>query len=271
MRTKPERAHPVLERVAVVANDRVTEGVGLLRLRAPRIAATVHSGQFIHLRIAVGADFILRRPFAVHRRDGDVIEVLYRVAGRGTHDLETKRTGQEMDAIGPLGRGWEPGEVSSALLVAGGIGAAPLGMLAEDLAARGVAVSVALGAPSGERLVARGLFERVARRVGVVTEDGSEGETGLVTLLTARWLEQETFDVICACGPEGMARAVAEQARFARVPCLVSLERLMACGVGVCLSCVVSTTHGLKKACKHGPVFDAEEVVWDASESPQRA
>jgi dihydroorotate dehydrogenase electron transfer subunit len=68
-----------------------------------------------------------------------------------------------------------------------------------------------------------------------------------------------------------MARAVAEQARFARVPCLVSLERLMACGVGVCLSCVVSTTHGLKKACKHGPVFDAEEVVWDASEPPRHA
>ena len=271
MRATPELARPVLERVTVVANDRVSEGVGLLQLDAPRIASSVHAGQFIHLRIATGADFILRRPFAVHRRNGEAIEVLYRVLGRGTRELESRRAGEVMDAIGPLGRGWEPGEVSRALLVAGGIGAAPLGMLAEDLAARGVAVSVALGAPSEERLVARGLFEQVARRVGVVTEDGSVGERGLVTALTERWLKQETFDVVCACGPEGMSRAVAGQSRSARVPCLVSLERLMACGVGACLSCVVSTTHGLKKACKHGPVFDAEEVVWDASESPAGA
>jgi dihydroorotate dehydrogenase electron transfer subunit len=266
--TSAEKTQPLLERVTVLANERVARGVGALRLSAAGIASRVRPGQFIHLRIAAGADFILRRPFAVHRREGDAIELLYQTVGRGTHELESRRAGEVMDAIGPLGHGWEVGDVSSALLVAGGLGAAPLGMLAEDLARRGVAVTVALGAPSAERLLARSLFESVARRVEIATEDGSAGERGLVTALTARRLAEETPDVVCACGPEAMSRAVAAQAHEARVPCLVSLERLMACGIGACLSCAVSTTHGSKRACRRGPVFDAEEVLWDVSEAP---
>ncbi len=262
---------PVLEHVEVMANDRLAQGVGLLVMRAPRIAASVEPGQFVHLRISMGTDSILRRPFSVHRVVGDTIEVLYQVLGRGTRDLAGKRRGDAMDAIGPLGHGWkvEPG-VAHALLVAGGLGAAPLGMLAEDLAGRGVAVSVALGAPTAERLVARALFERVARRVELATDDGSAGEAGFVTSVSARLLERDLPDIVCVCGPEIMARRVAEQAADAGVRCLVSLERLMACGVGACLSCVVTTKSGRLRACVDGPVFDAEEVVWDGSEVPPR-
>jgi dihydroorotate dehydrogenase electron transfer subunit len=264
-------ARPALENVRVLGNDRIAEGVGLLRLHAPRIAATVQPGQFVHLRIATGADFILRRPFSVHRAEGEAIEVLYQVLGRGTAALAERTPGDEMDAVGPLGTGWNVGQgVSHALLVAGGLGAAPLGMLAERLAARGTAVSVALGAPREERLVGRELFERVARRVEVATDDGSAGEHGFVTAASARLLAEGVPDVVCVCGPEAMSRIVAAQAAAARVPCLVSLERLMACGVGACLSCVVTTIHGLKRACSDGPVFDAAEVCWDGSEVPPR-
>jgi dihydroorotate dehydrogenase electron transfer subunit len=176
-----------------------------------------------------------------------------------------------MDAIGPLGTGWSvPDGTAHALLVAGGLGAAPLGMLAERLAARGVAVSIAQGAPTAERLVARELFESVARRVEVATDDGSAGEQGLVTVVIGRLLAQDRPDVVYVCGPEAMARAVAAQSAEARVPCQVSLERLMACGVGACLSCVVTTTAGRKRACVDGPVFDAGEVCWDGSEVPPR-
>lgn len=263
--------HALLERVEVRANDRVAEGVGLLALSAPRIAASVRPGQFVHLRIAEGADFILRRPFSVHRASGDTIEVLYQVLGRGTRELAEARPGRVMDAIGPLGTGWEVGEgVSHVLLVAGGLGAAPLGMLAETLAARGVAVSVAQGAPTASRLVARELFESVARRVELATDDGSAGVRGFVTQASERLLAEDRPDLVCACGPEVMARAVAAQAASAGVPCKVSLERLMACGVGACLSCVVSTRSGQKRACCDGPVFDAGEVCWDGREVPPR-
>jgi dihydroorotate dehydrogenase electron transfer subunit len=264
-------SHALLERVEVLANDRVAEGVGLVSLHAPRVAAAVRPGQFIHLRVSQDADFILRRPFSVHRAEGERIEILYQVLGKGTRALSEKPRGAAMDAIGPLGHGWDVVEgVAHVLLVAGGLGAAPLGMLAEELAARGVAVSVALGAPTSGRLMALDLFQRVARRVDVATDDGSAGEQGLVTAVSQRLIAEDRPTLVCACGPEVMARAVAAQAALAGVACQVSLERLMGCGIGACLSCVVTTTRGRLRACVDGPVFDAGEVVWDGRETPPR-
>jgi dihydroorotate dehydrogenase electron transfer subunit len=264
-------AHPLLERVEVLRNERVAEGVGLLVLDAARIASQVRPGQFVHMRIATDADFLLRRPFSVHRATGDRIEILYQVLGRGTRELALREPRDVMDAVGPLGSGWRiPEGVSHALLVAGGLGAAPLGMLAENLAAAGVAVSVAQGAPTADRLVARDLFESVARRVEVSTDDGSAGERGFVTAVSRRLLAEHRPDVVYVCGPEAMSRTVAAQAAEAGVPCQVSLERLMACGIGACLSCVVTTVAGRKRACVDGPVFDAEEVCWDGAETPPR-
>ncbi len=263
---------PVLERVRVIANEQVTTGVGLITLHAPVCAASVQPGQFVHLRVTHASDLVLRRPFSVHRASGERIEILYQVLGEGTLRLAEKPAGDEsMDLLGPLGHGWEvPSGALHALLVAGGLGAAPLGMLAEKLAEAGVAAVVAAGAPSAERLVARELFEAVARRVEVATDDGSAGECGFVTAVTERLLAEQAFDVVYCCGPEAMQRIVAAQAAFADVACQVSLERLMACGIGACLSCVVSTTDGRKRACVDGPVFDAKEVLWDGSEVPPR-
>ena len=265
-------AVPIVEAVSVIANDRQTEGVGLMVLHAPRVASTVLPGQFVHLRLDDRSETILRRPFSVHRAVGEHIELLYQILGTGTLALAEKLPGDtSMDVVGPLGHGWVvPDGIAHALLVAGGLGAAPLGMLAEQLAEQGVAVTVAQGAPTAERLVARALFERVARVVDVATDDGSAGERGFVTGPVQRLLASERFDVAFTCGPEAMQRVVAGMLAEAGVPCQVSLERLMACGIGACLSCVVSTRSGLKRACVDGPVFDAEEVVWDASQIPPK-
>lgn len=262
---------PGLEKVQVVSNQRVAAGVGLVVFEAPRTAPAVRPGQFVHLRIATGREFILRRPFSVHRVGGSRLEILYQVLGRGTRELSLAQPGARMDVIGPLGRGWDTTtRTEHALLVAGGLGAAPLGMLAEELSVAGTAVTVAMGAPTAERLVARDHFERTARRVEVATDDGTAGERGLVTVLTGPLLSSGTFDRAYLCGPEAMQRAVAEQAAAANVPCEVSLERLMACGIGACLSCVVSTRDGLARACVDGPVFDAGQVLWDPSEIPPK-
>ncbi len=263
---------PAVEHVTVLANDRIAQGVGLMVLEAPRCAASVQPGQFVHLRVASGADIILRRPFSIHRAEGARVEILYQILGEGTLRMAEKPVGDtSMDIVGPLGRGWSvPEGAAHALVVTGGLGAAPLGMLAEQLAARGVAVSVAMGAPTRERLVARELYERVARRVEVATDDGSAGEHGFVTGPAARLLAEERFDIVYTCGPEPMQRAIAGLASEAGVACEISLERLMACGVGACLSCVVSTREGLRRACVDGPVFDAEEVLWDATQTPPK-
>jgi dihydroorotate dehydrogenase electron transfer subunit len=260
---------PMLERIEVLANDRVASGVGLVVLHAPRTAETVRPGQFVHLRISRDSACLLRRPFSVHRVRGERIEILYQVLGAGTRLLAERSVGEEMDLLGPLGHGWEiPPGIAHALLVAGGLGAAPLGMLAEELAARGVAVTVAAGAPCEERLLARELFETVARRVEVATDDGSCGTQGFVTGVCENLLADEALDVVYTCGPEPMQRIVAAQAAAAGVPCQVSLERLMACGIGACLSCVVRTSEGLKLACVDGPVFDAAALIWDPAEAP---
>lgn len=263
---------PALEPVRVVSNERVAPGVGLISLHAPRCAASVQPGQFVHLRVATGADTILRRPFSIHRVRDERIEILYQVLGAGTLHLAQKAAGDvSMDLVGPLGHGWTvPEGASHALLVAGGLGAAPLGMLVERLAEKGVAAVVAQGAPTAERLVARRHFEDNARAVHVATDDGSAGTRGFVTAVTSTLLVDERFDVVYVCGPEVMERAVAGQAMDAGVACQLSLERLMACGIGACLSCVVTTRDGLKRACVDGPVFDAQEVCFDASEIPPK-
>ncbi len=267
-----EGAHrPLLERVRVLANERVAAGVGLLILDAPKVARLVAPGQFVHLHISRGADFILRRPFSVHRAADDSLQILFQVLGRGTLELAEKKPGELMDLIGPLGTGWRiPDGAAHALVVAGGLGVAPMGMLVERLAERGVATTVAAGAPSAERLVVRGFFETFARRTLLATDDGTAGEAGFVTEVSDRLLRSERFDVAYVCGPEPMARIVSAQTATAGVPCQVSLERLMACGIGACLSCVVTTTSGLLRACCDGPVFEAGEVVWDAGEVPPK-
>lgn len=261
---------PEVERATLVASQRLAEGVGLVVFDAPHTSASIRPGQFVHLRIARGADFILRRPFSVYRTGSGRIEILYQVVGRGTHMLAEAAPGAVMDLIGPLGHGWQvPEGITHALVVAGGLGAAPMGMLVEELARRGVAATLAHGAPSADRLLARELFEATCRRTEVATDDGSAGLCGFVTELTGGLIAADRPDVVYVCGPEPMQRIVAAQAASAGVPCQVSLERLMACGVGACLSCVVTTVHGRKRACVDGPVFDAAEVVWDPSEDPE--
>lgn len=260
---------PVLERAVVVSNTQVATGVGLLILSAPRCAATVQPGQFVHLRLHSLAANILRRPFSVHRVSGDRIEILYQVLGTGSRAMtELRAADTSVDLIGPLGHGWRiPEGIAHALIVAGGLGAAPLGMLADELARRGVATVAALGAPCEERLVGRGVFDAVCRRVDVATDDGSVGHEGFVVALSEQLLDSERFDIVYTCGPEVMQSIVAAQALQRGIPCQVSLERLMACGVGACLSCIVDTTAGQRRACVDGPVFEGSEVIWDATQS----
>jgi len=201
--------------------------------------------------------------YRVNRSTG-LITLLYQVVGEGTRRLSEVKEGEELSLLGPLGRGWQVPTDKRCLLIGGGVGAAPLYLLASELAERGISFDVVLGAATADQLVCESSFKDKLRpsRLHLCTDDGSRGFEGFTTQRASELLEKHAYHYIAACGPEPMQKAVAELAAQAGVACELSLERRMACGVGACLSCVVDTVDGKKRVCVDGPVFSSEEVCW---------
>ena len=256
----------VNEKARVVSNAQAGPRLWVMTLEAPAIARAIEPGQFVHMRVPGMEGHILRRPFSVYARDAQAatIDVLYQVVGFGSDHMTTLASGVEPELIGPVGHGWQvPEGARRVLLVAGGVGAAPLFMLAERLVADGADVEVVLGAQTADALVTRDRYAALlGREPRISTDDGSAGFHGFCTAIAKDLLAEGGWDLVCACGPEPVMKITAGLAAEAGVPCEVSLERRMACGVGACLSCVVDTVAGKRRACVDGPVFPAEEVVW---------
>lgn len=272
----------VNERSRILANLCVGPGLYLMTLSAPTIAQTVQPGQFVHMKLPQAESHILRRPFSVYAADPSTgtIDILYQDKGVGTHYLSSldvnTGTGYETELIGPVGHGWNPQtSVKHALLVGGGVGAAPLYMLAEKFASEHVSFEVVLGAQTESMHVCAKRYETLLCTSTtcsddiprIATDDGSLGRAGFCTSLVEEALTEaeengNPYDYIAVCGPEPLMKIVAHAAQAHHVACEVSLERRMACGIGACLSCVVNTTTGKKRSCVDGPIFDALEVVW---------
>jgi dihydroorotate dehydrogenase electron transfer subunit len=205
------------------------------------------------------------------------IEVLYEVVGKGTESLSAAKQGEYLDVIGPLGNGFVLNAKRyplNAILIAGGMGVAPLVALAENLAhsvqriadRKKAKTYILIGGCSKEHILCEQEFKKLGCGVMVSTEDGSKGKKGLVTDLLKDLLNAIRYPLnatIYACGPAAMLKTVAKIAEAKRVPCQVSMEEHMACGVGVCLGCPVKVKNGgYKMVCKDGPVFDAKEIAW---------
>lgn len=276
-------AHLVNESADLLSNRQVGPRLHLMVLSAPLIASHIRPGQFVHLLVPSMEAHVLRRPFSIYARDiaAGTVEILYQTVGFGTRHMADLSCGDgAFELIGPIGNTWslESGGAFACdgrpsprrvLLVGGGVGAAPLHLLAEELVERGEEVDLVLGAQTADALVCR---ERYARLLGrepfCATDDGSYGRADFCTSLVEERLAQGSsidggaYDCVCVCGPEPLMAIVAGLARAADVACEVSLERRMACGVGACLSCVVDTVDGKRRSCVDGPVFDARKVVW---------
>ncbi len=262
----------------VTEQEDLGAGYFRIRLAAPEIAAEVRAGQFVMLGAPDIDVMLVRRPFSValvHPEPGrgrpEAIDVLYKVFGRRTLAFSQLRAGSQMSILGPLGRGfWIPADHDDAqlILVAGGIGNAPFPLLLQQLGARAARTTLFFGGRRRGDLTLLDWFRDRCGQVVATTEDGSEGERGLVTAPLERVLAQapERQRVVMSCGPRPMLRRVAEMCYAHDVPCLLSVEENMACGFGVCLGCVIERRaptddfDRFARVCTEGPVFDAREI-----------
>ncbi|TLN09783.1 dihydroorotate dehydrogenase electron transfer subunit, partial [bacterium] len=248
-----------MENILTLAEVARIEEVGGGHFRvalAPHFKVAPRPGQFAMLRVRDSATPLLRRPLSIHRWNGKEVEFLFRVKGEGTKILSELKSGAMVDVLMPLGRGFEA-KRPRPLLVGGGIGVAPLLYLAEDCKKRGLSPKLLLGGRSDGDLLCRSDFCALEMETAFATEDGSFGETGLITALLKKELESGSREELSvhACGPMPMMAAVARLCGEYGVDCEVSLEAHMACGVGACLGCVVKGADGAnKRVCKEGPV-----------------
>lgn len=265
---------PVQHRGEIFAVHRVGDYVQFTVV-APRIAEEFRPGHFV--AVAVGGEntgMILRRAFAVSGATpggqfAGTIQFVVAEHGPGTRWLVQRRPGEFLDLVGPLGQPFPlPARPAAAVLVGGGYGAAPLLPLAQGLLDAGSAVEVVLGAATASRLYGELPAKRLVGQVRVTTDDGSAGERGVVTDVLDSAVRRIGAEVIYACGPMGMLRAVAQFAENHGIRSQVAVEEAMACGIGVCMTCVLPVRgedgrSRFVRSCVDGPVFDGSTVRWD--------
>lgn len=239
--------------VEILSNDEVAANIFRLTVDAPELAAQAKAGQFVQVKIA--DEFTLRRPFGIASTAGGKVKIFYRQVGRGTKFLSRRKAGERLNILGALGNGYTA-RGGKVLLVGGGMGLAPLLCAAEQFSA-----DVLMGGRNaGEVDFWQAEFRPHAEEIFLTTDDGSVGKYGFVTDALPDVLAKKNYAAILTCGPEVMMRGVAKLAAEKNIPCEVSFEKRMACGLGACLSCSIDTANGRRKVCKDGPVFDAKEV-----------
>jgi len=264
----PKAERPPVQRVVEVVGRRPVDAYVELTLAAPEIADRAQPGQFV--AFAVGGEtsgLLLRRSIAISTTGGGQVTVVVSAAGPGSAWLTERRPGDTLDVVGPLGRPFPaPPAGARALLVGGGYGAAALVGLAEHLRDRGHAVDAVAGAAGADRLCSVQELTGLVDRLEVTTDDGSSGRQGLVTLAVDELLP--AAGVVYACGPMPMLRAVAEAATARGIPSYVAVEESMACGIGVCMTCVLPIVGEdgrtrFSRSCTEGPVFGGDRVRFD--------
>lgn len=257
---------PVEQICTIVSADRLNEFAYSFTLEAGKLVEQqgLRAGQFLHIQCGEG--LLLRRPISVSLAQADdpedLVRIVFEVRGEGTRWLAGLRAGEKLNVLGPLGNGFACGPKDRVLLVGGGIGVPPL--LGQAALTWGHSTAV-LGFRCAERAMLVEDFREKCRELHLCSDDGSLGFHGFVHQKLEQLLEKDAdYTAVLSCGPKPMLRSVAETAERFGVPCQVSLEERMACGVGACLGCAVQMADGtMKHVCKDGPVFDAREVDWN--------
>ena len=254
-----------IEDFTVTENRRLTDSFHVIKLTPATPLPEILPGQFVQALVADSPGTFLRRPLSVHDVDvsENTLSLLIQIAGKGTERLSRLQPGEKLNLIFPLGNSFTlPQKGESVLLTGGGCGMAPLFYLGRKVIESGAYPHFALGFRSRSRIIGHEEFRQLGK-VHLATEDGSEGYRGFVTGIPA--FREENWDRVYSCGPEAMMKAVADECLRRDIFCEVSLENLMACGIGVCLCCVVPTTSGNLCTCTDGPVFNVHDLKWQTS------
>ena len=255
----------IQEKARIIEHEPLTLNYYLLTLYSEHIAAHARPGQFVNVKVSDDLEPLLRRPISVHQVDREKasFKLLYEIVGPGTNVLAMRKRGEELNILGPLGSGFDLNK-GTAMLVAGGMGVAPLTFLANEAARTVKDLHILIGSKIKSFVLLEDHFRSLGAHVHIATEDGSLGEKGLITALLQKLLSTHNspLTTIYTCGPKAMLKEVSRIAKERNVPCQVSTEAYMACGIGACKGCAVETAGGYKMACKDGPVFNAEELKW---------
>ncbi|MDD5129766.1 MAG: dihydroorotate dehydrogenase electron transfer subunit [Candidatus Omnitrophica bacterium] len=249
----------------IISNQRRNGNYGHLEFESTVIAQQAQPGQFVNIKVNNTWDPLLRRPISIHGVSGSKVKIIYEIIGKGTQILSQRRPGEFLDIIGPLGHGFDclrpdkSGQHKN-IIVAGGMGVAPLVFLAEKLKLSKPLVLI--GAATKKQILCLQEFKALGCAIKIATDDGSAGFKGRVTDLLNIVLGQVKPGSLFSCGPQPMLKAVARIACENKIPAQLSLEAHMACGVGACLGCEILTKTGYKSVCKDGPVFGSEELAW---------
>lgn len=233
-------------------------------VKSKDIADTGKPGNFLEIKVSDNIDPLLRRPISIYNidKENEIIEFIFQVKGRGTQILSEKQVGDKIDIIGPLGYGvFNIKQYNKVAIIGGGIGIFPLYELAKQLKSD---VSVYLGFRNKDYVILEDEFKKVSNRLSVTTDDGSYGKSGFAIDYLKEDCKKEKPDIIFACGPLPMLKAIKKFSEEEDIPCQISLEEKMGCGIGACLGCAVKMlSNGNTKyghVCKQGPVFYANEV-----------
>lgn len=253
-----------MEKLTVLSNQSIADRIYELKVSGPSVSKLKQPGQFVHIKAGEGSLHMLRRPISICEIDtqNDSFTMLFRAEGEGTRKIAALRTGDQIDIIAPLGKGFPVEKAKKkALLVGGGIGVPPLYELSKQLNARGIETVHVLGFRSKKDVFYQAQFEALGDTY-IVTEDGSAGEKGFVTHVIDQL--PVDYDIYYTCGPKPMLKALTKLETLKDVPGYISLEERMGCGVGACYACVCHVPESetaYVKVCTDGPVFEKGAVI----------
>jgi len=257
---------PVNVKAKLIEKEQIANDIFRFKIESKEIAEQAKAGQFLQVKCTDGIDLILRRPISIHSidKENNGIEFIFQVKGKGTTILSEKNVNEEIDVLGPLGWGtFDTKDYKNVAVIGGGIGTFPLYELTKNMFGK-ANVNTYLGFRSKEYVVLEEKFSEVSNKITITTDDGSYAEKGFAIDKLKQDNETEKFDIIYACGPLPMLRAVRQYAIENNIPCQISLEERMACGIGACLGCAVKVISGQEEryghVCKEGPVFWAKDV-----------
>ena len=251
----------------LVKKEMLIDGIYKFSVKAPEIAKEAKAGQFLEIRVSEVGEPFLRRPISIYNldRDAGIVEFIFQVKGRGTEILANKKIGDLIDIMGPLGFGtFKVQEYKNVAIIGGGIGTYPLYELTKELKEK-ANLNVYLGFRDKSLVTCEKEFEAIGlNKLVITTDDGSYKEKGYAIDFMKKDIQEHSVDMIFACGPLPMLKAVRAYAIENNIPCQISLEERMGCGIGACLGCAVKVISGVEPryghVCKEGPVFNAADV-----------